>query len=321
MVLRPIATASLMAVGSWWSCRWLPGKPALTPALREMVKFGLNITGFTLMDFVARSVDRVAIGYFQGARNLGYYQNAQLVYTNALEVLALPLHGVAVSSLSKLRDNVDELRRSWANALCVFSFYSMPIFGILAVTGQDVLVILLGAKWLSAGTLLSVLALRGMANAVERTVGWLHVAAGRADRWMRWGVVSCLAQVVALGCGLPFGTMGVVVAYSVAMYILFIPAIAYSGGPFGIRFSDVTKVVMPPLVGALCAAAAGFMTSYYVLANHQILIRIPLLGLIYLAVYVLIVVFLFKVRKPIHVALSLTKGVSLRQLGKKMTGR
>jgi polysaccharide transporter, PST family len=45
----------------------------------------------------------------------------------------------------------------------------------------------LGAKWSSAGALLSILALWGIPQTVERSSGWLHVAAGRTDRWMCWG--------------------------------------------------------------------------------------------------------------------------------------
>jgi PST family polysaccharide transporter len=69
--------------------------------------------------------------------------------------------------------------------LCLF--YAMPACGILAVAGQDLIVVLFGNKWSQAGVLISILAFRGIPYSVERTQGWLHVSAGRADRWMRWG--------------------------------------------------------------------------------------------------------------------------------------
>ena len=62
-------------------------------------------------------------------------------------------------------------------------------------------------------------------------MGWLHVAAGRADRWMRWGVYSAIVQLLALAVGLPFGVTGVAVAYAIAMFGLFVPALVYSGRP------------------------------------------------------------------------------------------
>ncbi len=126
---------------------------------------------------------------------LGYYQNAMFIYENLLALLVTPVHGVAVTSLSKAQNDLDELRRLWRKALSTLGFYAMPAFGILAVTGQDLVIVLFGSKWAQAGVLISILALRGIPHAVERTLGWLHVAAGRTDRWMRWGLVAMCAQV------------------------------------------------------------------------------------------------------------------------------
>ncbi len=169
LVARPIITSFLTAVGVWVGCRWLPVKPTITAGVREMVKFGCNLIGFSLTDFTSKNMDRIAIGSRFGPRGLGLYQNALLIYDNLLD-LTFPLHGVAVVSLSKLLHNLEELRRSWAKALSTLAFYAMPAFGILAVTSQDV-ILLLGKKWESAGILLSVLALRGIPHVVERTFG------------------------------------------------------------------------------------------------------------------------------------------------------
>ena len=203
LAVRPVTMNAMLAVGVWLRCRWRPSRPRITAGVKEMVKLGLNVTGFTMADFFGRSADRVAVGYRNGARALGYYQNAVYVYDNVLDMLVAPLHVVAVAGLSKVTGDLKELRRLWRKALGTLVFYTMPAFGLLAVTGRDLVVLLLGAKWASAGALLGILALRGIPQSVERTAGWLHVAAGRTDRWMRWGLVATCAQLTALFCGLP----------------------------------------------------------------------------------------------------------------------
>ena len=54
-----------------------------------------------------------------------------MLYENALSMLTVPLHTVATASLTKLRENIGELRRCWAAALASLSFFAMPAFGIL----------------------------------------------------------------------------------------------------------------------------------------------------------------------------------------------
>ena len=97
-----------------------------------------------MTDYLAKSADRIAIGYFQGAGSLGYFQNAFTIYSNVLSILTEPLHNIAVSSLSKLRKDVDALKRAWETAISTLSFFSALTFAILAVVGQDFVVLLLG---------------------------------------------------------------------------------------------------------------------------------------------------------------------------------
>lgn len=314
LVVRPLALSALAAAGAWWYCGWRPGKPVLTAGVRQMVKFGLNLSGFCLTDFVARNGDRVAVGRALGARTLGFYQNALFIYDNVLDVLVFPLHQVAVSGLSKLQGDPAELRRSWAKALSTVAFYAMPAFGILAITSQDLIVILLGAKWAAAGALLSVLALRGIPHSAERTMGWLHVVAGRTDRWLRWGVLATCVQLLALFCGLPFGPFGIVWAHVVSMFLLFVPALAYAGRPLGIGGRDVMMALAAPLAGALAVTGAGFAFRASLLAGLPPIERMAILVPAYLAVYLVVVMGLFRVTAPMRVCVSLLRGFVPGQL-------
>ena len=274
LVLRPVMLTSFIAFGFWLRCRWVPGRPAMSVGAKEMLRQGLHIAGFPVTDYIAGSSDRIAIGYRSGPIPLGYYQNAMFIYENLLALLVMSAHNVVVASLGKAQNNLNELRRLWRKALSTLEFYAMPAFGILAVTGQDLIVVLFGSKWAQAGVLISILALRGIPQAVERTMGWLHVAAGRTDRWMRWGLVAMCAQLIALFCGLPYGPTGVAVAFVVCAFILFIPAIAYSGRPLGITATDVIAVVWRPLAASLLAAAIGFTLRFTLLADISAILRI-----------------------------------------------
>ena len=305
LVFRPLVTAVLMLVLIWSSCRWVPGMPVFSKGVKETVKFGLNITGFTTTDYLAKSADRVGLGYMVGARELGLYHNASTVYDNALSVVTLPLHSVAVAALSKLRNNVEELRRAWETALSSLAFFAMLAFVILAVIGPDLIVLLLGNKWISAGALLTVFALRGPAQVVERTLGWLHVAAGRPDRWMRWGGVSCVVQVAAILCGLPFGAMGVAISYTICMYIIFVPAIVYAGQPLQIGVRHLMRAIGPQLIGALVTAAMGFALRTYYLSDFPPLQRMAMLVVACGIGYMMVTVGIFRMTKPIDVAMRL----------------
>jgi PST family polysaccharide transporter len=307
LLVRPVLTPLLVAAGVWSKCRWLPGRPTMTANVTKALKLGINITGCSLVEFAARSADRIAIGSRLGAAVLGQYQNAMLVYENLGNILVAPLHSVAVAGLSKMHDDMTELRAAWGKALSTLAFYAMPAFGLLAATGQDVIVLLLGSKWSNAGFLLGVLAFRGIPQCVERTVGWLHVTAGRTDRLMRYGVFSACVQLAALGCGLPYGPVGIAVAYVVSVLLLFVPALAYAGRPLGIGAAEVICVVWRPLTASVISSGLLFVLRSMIHGTRASVPSTALLVVVYGALYLSIAIGILRLQAPIRTAMSLLR--------------
>jgi polysaccharide transporter, PST family len=307
LVWKPAIVAIVSACGVWVTCGWWPGRPAFTQGVRTMIRFGLNVTGFIIADTVSRSLDRVALGHNYGPRELGFYQNAFNVYENAVNVSSAPLHNVATATLSKLRDDVDALKRAWSTALSSLAYFATPAFAVLAVIGHDLVVLVLGPKWQIAGTILSVLALRGPAQVVAITHSWLHVAAGRPDRWRHAGVLNLGFTAIALLCGLPYGSIGVAASYAVLAYIVMVPAILYAGHPLGIRFKDVLRTVGPQVAGALATAGVGFVLRATLLQSISAPVRLVLLVFICSAFYLAVMVLGFRMTKPLTLVASLLR--------------
>jgi PST family polysaccharide transporter len=305
LVLKPMVLLVFTAIGVWICCPWIPGRARIDDDVRQMLRFGRGITGFSVTDLMTRSADRLAIGYVYGPGPLGYFQNAMLIHSNLLVILVESLHNVAVAGFTRLRDDVAALQRAWAAGMSLMTFVSAGVFATLTVTGTDFVVLLFGEKWAPAGPMLCVLALRGIAQSVERAHGWLHVTAGRTDAWMRWGGISAVVQLLALAVGLPFGTMGVLVAYAIAIFALAVPSLVYAGQPYGIGPRQVLTVVGPPVVAALAAAWLGYAFQQSYLTDLSRLARIVISAPACVSIYLLILVGVFRVTQPIKYATSL----------------
>jgi PST family polysaccharide transporter len=127
---------------------------------------------------------------------------------------------------------------------------------------------------------------------------------------MRWGIFSALCQLVALAVGLPFGITGVAVAYVIATFGLFVPALVYAGGPVGIDAKDVLRAVGAPMTSALIVVAFGFMLQQLFLTGFSPLVRFLVSVPFCLAMYIAVVVGVFRVTDPLQLAFSL-----IRELG------
>jgi O-antigen/teichoic acid export membrane protein len=307
LVLRPITTSFCVAFGVWSACPWRPGRPVFDSEVKSMVRFGLHVVGFTVAYTLSRAVDRIALGLFYRPEQVGYYQNAMNLYENSIYSALNQMHAVGSSALSKLQSNPAALRQKYEAALSMLAFFLMPMASILSVTAEDLTVILLGEKWRAAGSLLSIIALRGISHVVEGSQGWLHLSIGRADRWQNWGVISLLVQVVAVLGGLPFGPSGVALAVVLASSLIALPSITYAGRPIGIGAPLVIRAVGPQVIGAIGTAALGWWLQTTFLGDYSSFVRIFLSGVFCTCIYLAIVVGLFRLTEPIRVAGRIAK--------------
>lgn len=308
LVVRPIANAFWVAIGAWRGCAWRPGKPVIDAEVKSMTRFGMHVMGFSITYSVARSVDRILLALFYKPDLVGYYQNATTLYENSIFMALAQVHTVGSAALSKLQSNTAALVERYEAALSTLAFFVMPLAAILSVTGQDLTVVLLGAKWRVAGALLRIIAVRGMFQVIESSQGWLHLSIGRADRWRNWGVVTLIAQIVAVLAGLPFGPTGVAIACVIEGILIAVPSIVYAGRPIGLGSKLVLRAAGRQLIGAIGATAAGTWLQMIALGHLPMIVRIIVSTCICAGIYLAIVVGLFRLTEPIRVARKVVQG-------------
>jgi O-antigen/teichoic acid export membrane protein len=313
LVFRPIATWLCVVLGAWVVCPWLPGLPFFDDEVKSMVRFGLNVVGFSVVYTVAKALDRVGLGLFYRPEDVGFYQNATTLYDNSIFSTLGQLHTVGSAALSRLQSNPSALRQKYKAALSAMAFFVMPASAILSVTAQDLTVTLLGERWREAGMLLSILALRGIFQSIELTQGWLHLSIGQPQRWRNWAIVTTVVQLITIVGGLPFGAPGVAVAVLITSILLAVPSISYAGRPIGIGPALVVRAVGRQLIGAISAAAGGWWLQTIVLTHSSSIARIFLSAALCACIYLFIVMGLFRLMEPIKVASKILQRTPLAQ--------
>ncbi|MFT4115714.1 lipopolysaccharide biosynthesis protein [Bradyrhizobium sp.] len=307
LVLRPIATALCVVIGSWTLCHWKPRRPVFDGEVKSMMRFGLHVVGFSVAYSMAKAVDRIGLGLFYRPDVVGYYQNATVLYEYSILLVISQAQAVGTPSLSKLRSDPAALRQKYEAALSVLAFFLMPTAAILSVTAQDVTVLLLGEKWHVAGALLSIVAVRGIFQVIEGSQAWLHLSLGRPDRWQNWGVVTLGFQLAAVVAGLPFGPTGVAAATVIVSLLIAVPSITYAGDAIGIDAALVMRAVGPQLIGSIAVLVAGWGLQTVFLSDYHILVRISFSVAFCSLLYLFIVAGVFRLTEPIRLVGSVAK--------------
>jgi PST family polysaccharide transporter len=263
LVLRDVLNMALTTAGAWLLCRWRPGRPVRNSGIGPMLAFGGHSIGAFIVRRTARNLDRTLLGWRFGPVVAGYYHNAFELAAMFTGLVTEPLRNVAVSSLSRLRDEPGSFRHQYLRALRGVAFLGAAATGVLVACSDDLVMLLLGPQWERSGRILAILGLGAGVSAMYMTNIWLHFSLGRADRMSRWTAVETAAIAAGVTIGLRVGGAdGVAWGYTISMFVLCLTGLAYAGHPIGLSFGFTARAVWHQGVAALVAGTGCWGIVY-----------------------------------------------------------
>jgi len=305
LVARWIASPLVTAAGSWLLCGWRPTRPARGTGVRPMLSFALHTYGNFVLFYFCKTVDKMLVGRAYGSQALGNYDRAYQLSNMLPSQLLSPLNSVAMPAFSRLANDPAKYRQTYLNLLSVLAFVSMPASAVLTLTGKDLILLLLGPQWKSAGPIFSVFGLSIGVLILYSTHAWLHLSLGTPDRWLRWAVIAFIVTLLLFVAGLRFGPLGVATGYSAALYILTGPAIWYAGRPIHLKLSSVISGVWKAFASALGAGLlCRLVMSHYVstassFISSHLLVGIVVSSTLCISIYLGLVLALHRSMKPL----------------------
>lgn len=223
--------------------------------LREMQRYGANITGSRIVLHIGRNIDQVVVGR-AGATELGIYQNAFRWSTLPVQQVTTPLLGVVVAALSRVRDRPATFREGFGVAWSGLLVLVVPAVVYTFVAADDVVLVLLGDQWRPAIIVFRILAIGALASLPALVTKWAYYAEGTAGRQLRWSLISTPIMVVAVLVGVQREEVGVALAYTSATLLLAWPAVRWCLRDSLLRARDLWAPTVRPL---LAAAVAGLV--------------------------------------------------------------
>lgn len=245
------AGAPVVLTLAWTLSGWRPSWPSRGQGVHDLLSFGGYLTGFTFLNYFTSQADKALIGWALGAGPLGIYSKAYNLFQLPMRQLSPPVGAVALPTLSRLRESPDEYRRTYLRTIRLLAYISMPAIATAAGAADVAIPAILGEQWTASAPIFRYLALGGILAPILWTAGWVHQSLGRADRQLRWSLVSDPVYVASFFVGFRWGIEGVALAFAVTVAALFLPTMHYAIAPSAVRIIDVLRVIMRPLSLAL----------------------------------------------------------------------
>jgi PST family polysaccharide transporter len=274
LVARWVALPMATSIIAWALCGWRPGLPGMRTGVRPMLNFAFHTYGNFVLFYFCRTADKILVGRFSGSQALGAYDRAYQLSMMLPNQLLSPLNSVVLPSFSRLANDPPRYRETYLRLLSMLAFVCMPLSAIWGLTGGDVIAVLLGPQWKSAGQIFAVFGMSIGILMLYCTHSWLHLSLGTPDRWLRWAVFAFAVTLLLFVAGLPFGPFGVAAGYSASFYLLILPALWYAGRPIDLTVFAVVGSVWKHTVSALAAAIVTWLAMHRLDMTAASLVRL-----------------------------------------------
>jgi len=262
LVVQALVFAGVHTAMIWWRVEWRPGpRPPWSGegGMASLLRYGSNLTGYRVLEYIARNMDRVLVGVVQGPQSLGFYDAAYRWSSYPMMQIATPLANVALAGLARVRHDPDAYRRSCRSGFLPLFSVLLPALVFFVVEAERTIFLLLGDQWGPAIPLFRILCVAGIGYSVTQVTKWLFLVEGKTGRQVRWGFFYLPVMALCIVSGSPWGARGVAIGFAVGTWLTMPTAVWAALRDSTLRQRDLYAVALRPATAAVVAAAATLL--------------------------------------------------------------
>jgi O-antigen/teichoic acid export membrane protein len=243
----------------WTTTKWIPSWFTRNQGTRSHFAFGGYLTGSNVAGYIFRNMDRVLIGKFCSAQELGLYDRAYQLLMMPLNQFIYPLSNLAMPVLSRLQDDSGRYRKVYLDMQEKMCFAVAPVIGVILAYNDLIIKLMLGNQWLKASSIFVWLSLIGILQATLGLVGSLFISQGRVKESLWWQIATSIMATLSFAIGLPWGAKGVAISYALSGLFLRVPLYIWWAG----RKGPVTSLDIALPVVSFAGYGLGLAFLFY----------------------------------------------------------
>ncbi|WP_017314645.1 lipopolysaccharide biosynthesis protein [Mastigocladopsis repens] len=221
VVAAPIETLVYYKTHSWRRNTKFATKET-TKDWTDILNFGKNILGVSLLRTLRNNLDYLLVGRFIGIQELGIYffgfnagLGISLSFINAINSAILP-------HLCAVRSQWSEFKRSYLSSLKTITITIVPFVILQASLAHFYVPIVFGHKWIPAIPIVILICLSAIPRPFADAASQLLVAVNKPHLDLRWNVIFTAVFTIAILIGVHWQVYGVAASVMI-VHLVFLP--------------------------------------------------------------------------------------------------
>lgn len=190
------------------------------PSIKEHLRFGIYNVGDGLLGFIQGNSDNIIVGGLLGVKALGFYTIAYQLAIFPITKLNPIILQVAFPILAKMKDNNEELKKSYLNILDLVSFLNLPLVAGLFVTADVVVPLLYGPGWEPTIPLIRIFTFVSIFYCLSNPLFTLAFTKGKPNLLFYINLATLILKVPLLYfLGARYEVTGIALAFLISMFL------------------------------------------------------------------------------------------------------
>ena len=261
----------------WSRSGWRPALQFSHTRLRHLFGFALTLSGTRVVAALQRSGDRLLIGRFLGAPELGAYAVPAAIISVPATRLVDPIRSVLFPAFSRLQQSPAEVGDAWSRVTRLVCALLAPLIVALALAAPDVVELVLGSSWSEATPVLRIIALAALLQLASSMNAVVLAAIDRLSTVLVVFAATFLLSVGGFLIGQRYGLSGAAAGYAAATVVMTPLYVHRTARELELGFRPLVSTFLPTAAG-VAAMTATVLAFDVLFGNHSGVARLLLVA-------------------------------------------
>jgi len=286
LIFKILIHYTLLTILLWITSNWKPRLVFDWIAFKRLFNFSYKLLLSGLLNQFYKYFYYFIIGKFFTIDKLGYYNRAESYANIPTDFITAAIMKVTYPVLSRIQDEKERLRKAFVDLTRMVMFIIAPIIALIILVSDDIIVVLIGEKWLPASPYLQLLISSFILYPIQRLNSQLLNIMGLSNKYLK---LEFIAKVITL----PIIIIALFFSVRALLYALILNSIIayFINGYYTNKLIDLKPLTqLRHLSPYIMMSVIAYIVSYFSLYMFDLdpLLSLMLHSSIFASIYLLI---------------------------------
>ncbi|MBQ7905379.1 MAG: lipopolysaccharide biosynthesis protein [Spirochaetaceae bacterium] len=222
IVVQSLSRGVLSTILYWGLGKWYPKLVFSISSFKNLFSYSSKLLFASIVGNTVDNIGSIIVGKIYNPTIMGYYTRARQFPELTSGTVSSVLNNVTFPLMASIRDNKNDLRHTFGKLISITAMINIPAMVGLGILSKEIIIVLLGEKWLAVYPLLFWIAFSYILRPINSLNMNLLNAIGRSDLFLKVYLSKIPVQIIVMIFTYPISIDAVVIGETASAIIYFV---------------------------------------------------------------------------------------------------